>query len=141
MTQIRKLTVLLDSVKKLIRRNDYKHVANILRKVHAADIAYVLTHLIETERLRLAQVLADTDLALAAESISELNIKQGNQLLAILPGDLAADPPADGFGRRRPLFVSGLPADKAEILALMAVEESTSVRICCNTKPKPPAGS
>jgi len=129
MTQTRKMTVLLDSVKKLIRRDDYKHVANILRKVHAADIAYVLAHLMEAERLRLVQVLADTDLSLAAESISELHTKPGGQLLAILPVELAARILQQMDSDDAALFIADLPEDKSrEILALMAAEESSSVR-------------
>jgi magnesium transporter len=129
MIQSRKLTVLLDSVKKLIRRNDYKHVANILRKIHAADIAQVLRNLLDAERIRLVRVLCDTDMSLAADSISELGVELGGKVLSLLPDSLATKILQEMETDDAAELIASLPEEQGQkILELMSFKESASVR-------------
>jgi len=125
----RKLTVLVDSVKKLIRRDDYKHVARILKKVHAADIAHVLANLRNTERVRLIQVLSEVDLPVAAATISELGLDLGVELLHIIPDHLLGPILQEMEPDDAALFVSSLEPEKAQkVLSQMRTEDSESVR-------------
>jgi len=129
MTHSRKLNVLLESVKKLIRRKDFKHVANILRKIHSADIAYVLHSLMDVERTRLVDMLCEMDLELAAESVSEMGVLKGVQTLSSLSlvkrvkilQEMDSDDAAE--------LLAAMPEeDSRQILDLMSSAESSSVR-------------
>ena len=53
----KKVKVLADTVTKLLLCNAEDNVQNILQKSHVADIAYVLSQLGKTERLRVFQLL------------------------------------------------------------------------------------
>jgi len=129
MIQNRKLTVLQDSVKKLIRRNDYKHVANILKKIHSADIAFVLQSLMDNERNRLINVLCDTDMSLTSKTISELDVDQGVRTLSAMPYEKRAQVLQMMESDDAAELVSAMPEeDSQKILELMSAEESSSVR-------------
>lgn len=74
-----KTQMLLDTVKKLIRRGAHPNINNLLKKTHPADIAYLFRYLDLKEQRILFTMLDDVDTA--AEVLSELDHSVSAQLL------------------------------------------------------------
>ncbi|MBN2645559.1 MAG: magnesium transporter [Desulfuromonadaceae bacterium] len=75
----RKIQLLLDTVKKLIRRSAHPHLTNLLYKTHPADIAHLFRYLDLKEQRILFHLIDDTDKA--AEVLSEIDHATSAQLL------------------------------------------------------------
>src|SRR6476620_6588443 len=78
----RKLDVVLDSVKRLIRMGATPNLVNLLQKQHPADLAQLFSELPERERHTAFSVLADRNSRLAMEGLSELGPEAGAALLS-----------------------------------------------------------
>ncbi len=65
-----KIQMLLDTVKKLIRRGAHPNINNLLKKTHPADIAHLFRYLDLKDQRVLFQLLEDVDTA--AEVLSEI---------------------------------------------------------------------
>jgi magnesium transporter len=78
----RKLDVVLDSVKRLIRMGATPNLVNLLQKQHPADLAQLFSELPERERHTAFSVLADRNSRLAMEGLSELGPEGGAALLS-----------------------------------------------------------
>ncbi len=63
--------VILDTIRRLNRRNAVDHLLKLLRKTHPADIAWTFRHLSPSERQSVFNIIAQTDLV--GEFISELD--------------------------------------------------------------------
>ena len=63
--------VLLDTVRRLNRRNAIDHLMKLVNKTHPADIAWVFRHLNPEERNNIFNIIAQTDLV--GEFLSELD--------------------------------------------------------------------
>jgi magnesium transporter len=95
----RKLDVVLDSVKRLMRMGATANLVNLLQKQHPADLAQLFSELPERERLSAFSVLAERNSRLAMEGLSELGPEAGAALLSQRSaeeiGKLLQDLPSD----------------------------------------------
>ena len=78
----RKIDVVLDSVKRLMRIGATANLVNLLHKQHPADLAQVFSELGEKDRQAAFSLLADRNSKLAMEALSELGPEGGAALLA-----------------------------------------------------------
>jgi magnesium transporter len=128
MAQQRKLDVVVDSVKRLLRIGATANLLNLLQKQHPADIAHILGTLNDRERQASFSILVDRNSRLAMQALSELGPEDGGALLA--------DRSAEDIAR----YVQELPSDdaaalidylpeelSASVLELMRPKESVSV--------------
>jgi magnesium transporter len=74
-----KLQMLLDTVKKLIRRGAYPNLGKVIGKSHPADVADLFPHLSPKEQQILFNLIEDTETA--ANVLSELDYSTGAHLL------------------------------------------------------------
>lgn len=77
----RKLDVVLDSVKRLMRMGATANLVNLLQKQHPADLAQLFSELPDKERLSAFTLLAERNTKLAMEALSELGPEAGAALL------------------------------------------------------------
>jgi magnesium transporter len=77
----RKLDVVLDSVKRLLRMGATSNLVNLLHKQHPADLAQLFSELPEKERQSAFSLLAERNSRLAMEALSELGPEAGAALL------------------------------------------------------------
>ena len=127
--QSQKVTLILDSVRRLIRRGATQRVMNVLHKGRPADVAQVLHGLNELDRHAVFAVLSQNDKELAAASLSEFGVEEGIELLHTLsPEDIAQvlqELPSDDAA----LFIEKFPVELRErLLDLMRIEASTDVQ-------------
>jgi len=78
----RKLDVVLDSVKRLLRMGATGNLVNLLQKQHPADLAQVFAELPEKDRLSTFSLLIERNSRLAMEALTELGPEAGAGLLA-----------------------------------------------------------
>ena len=78
----RKLTVVIDSVKRLLRMGATANLLNLLQKQHPADLAQVFTDLPPRDCQAAFSVLAERHSKLAMEALSEMGPEAGAPLLA-----------------------------------------------------------
>ena len=78
----RKIDVVLDSVRRLIRLGATANLVNLLQKQHPADLAQVFAELGEKDRATSFTLLLDRNSKLAMEALSELGPEGGAALLA-----------------------------------------------------------
>src|SRR6187549_1542028 len=78
----RKIDVVLDSVKRLIRIGATSNLVNLLQKQHPADLAQVFAELAEKDRSAAFSLLVERNSKLAMEALSELGPEGGAALLA-----------------------------------------------------------
>lgn len=124
-----KQTVLLDSMRRLLRRGAAAHLMNLLKKARPADVAQMLPYLSDQERVALAVLLAERTPALGSEIIGEIHPLQAAELLSTLKPEAAArilqELPTDDAAQ----FVSALPTELgSKVLSLMKGEEAAEVK-------------
>ena len=124
----RKIDVVLDSVRRLLRIGATANLLNLLQKQHPADLAQVLTELQERDRKAAFSVVAERSPKLAMEAVSELGPETGALLLSDRPPEeiarLVQELPSDDAAR----LVDHLPEDlSAAVLDLMRPKESGQV--------------
>src|SRR5215510_159097 len=83
----RKLDVVLDSVRRLVRLGATSNLVNLLQKQHPADLAQVFSELGEKDRLTAFSLLVDRNGKLAMEALSELGPEGAAAVLANRPAD------------------------------------------------------
>ena len=95
----RKLDVVLDSVKRLMRMGATANLVNLLQKQHPADLAQLFSELPDKERQSAFTLLAERNTKLAMEALSELGPEAGAALLRERPAEeivkLAQELPSD----------------------------------------------
>jgi magnesium transporter len=138
----RKIDVVLDSVRRLLRIGATANLVNLLHKQHPADLAQVFTELGERDRHAAFSLLVERNSKLAMEALSELGPEGGAALLADRsPEEIAGllhDLPSDDAAAiidnlPEPLSASVLeliekrPGD--EVGDLLEYEEQTAGRI------------
>src|SRR5262247_1011797 len=121
----RRIDLVLDSVKRLLRIGATANLLNLLQKQHPADLAQIFTDLQDKERVAAFTVLADRNGRLAMEAVSELGPENGAALLATRPAEeiakLAQDIPSDDAAA----LIDHLPEElSAAVLDLMRPKES-----------------
>src|SRR4051812_37004263 len=100
----RKIDVVLDSVRRLIRLGATANLVNLLQKQHPADLAQVFAELGEKDRSASFALLVERNSKLAMEALSELGPEGGAALLA--------DRSAEEIGR----LLHELPSDDAAVI-------------------------
>ena len=95
----RKIDVVLDSVRRLMRLGATANLVNLLQKQHPADLAQVFAELGEKDRSAAFTLLVERNSKLAMEALSELGPEGGAALLADRSAEeiarLLHDPPSD----------------------------------------------
>ncbi|HEU5255760.1 MAG TPA: magnesium transporter [Vicinamibacterales bacterium] len=121
----RRIDVVLDSVKRLLRIGASANLLNLLQKQHPADLAQIFSELQDKEREAAFSLLAERNGRLAMEAVSELGPESGAKLLATRSADeiakLAQEIPSDDAAA----LIDYLPEDlSAAVLDLMRPKES-----------------
>src|SRR3954471_12108359 len=121
----RRIDLVLDSVKRLLRIGASANLLNLLQKQHPADLAQVFSELNDKDREAAFSLLAERNGRLAMEAISELGPETGAALLATRPAEeiakLAQEIPSDDAAA----LIDYLPEElSAAVLDLMRPKES-----------------
>jgi len=121
----RRIDLVLDSVKRLLRIGATANLLNLLQKQHPADLAQIFSELVEKEREAAFSLLAERNGRLAMETISELGPESGAALLATRSAEeiarLAQEIPSDDAAA----LIDYLPEElSAAVLDLMRPKES-----------------
>jgi magnesium transporter len=121
----RRIDLVLDSVRRLLRVGATANLLNLLQKQHPADLAQVFKELADRDRDASFTLLADRHGRLAMEALSELGPEVGAQLLATRSAEdiarLAQEIPSDDAAA----LIDHLPEDlSAAVLDLMRPKES-----------------
>src|ERR671930_394522 len=121
----RRIDLVLDSVKRLLRIGATGNLLNLLQKQHPADLAQVFSELPDKDREAAFSVLAERNGRLAMEAISELGPEAGAALLATRSAEeiakLAQEIPSDDAAA----LIDYLPEElSAAVLDLMRPKES-----------------
>src|SRR4051794_32569144 len=118
----RRLDVVLDSVRRLIRLGATANLVNLLHKQHPADLAQVFSELGEKDRATAFSLLIERNSKLAMEALSELGPEAGAALLADRSAEeiarLLADLPSDDAAA----FIGNLP-EELSIAVLGLIEK------------------
>jgi magnesium transporter len=124
----RRIDLVLDSVKRLLRIGASANLLNLLQKQHPADLAQVFSELFDKDREAVFSLLADRNGRLAMEALSEMGPEPGAPLLATRAAEeiarLAEEIPSDDAAA----LIDNLPGDlSAAVLDLMRPRESRVV--------------
>jgi magnesium transporter len=121
----RRIDLVLDSVKRLLRIGATANLLNLLQKQHPADLAQIFSELSEKDREAAFSLLAERNGRLAMEAVSELGPEAGAALLATRSAEeiarLAQEIPSDDAAA----LIDNLPEElSAAVLDLMRPKES-----------------
>jgi magnesium transporter len=79
----RRIDLILESVRRLLRMGAMPNLLNLLQKQHPADLAQIFTELPEKERHGAFNALVERNGRLAMEALSELGAESGAELLSL----------------------------------------------------------
>ena len=121
----RRIDLVLDSVKRLLRIGATANLLNLLQKQHPADLAQIFSELAGKDREAAFSLLAERNGRLAMEAISELGPESGAALLATRSAEeiakLAQEIPSDDAAA----LIDHLPEElSVAVLDLMRPKES-----------------
>jgi magnesium transporter len=121
----RRIDLVLDSVKRLLRIGATANLLNLLQKQHPADLAQIFSELADKDREATFSLLAERNPRLAMEALSELGPEAGAVLLATRSAEeiakLAQEIPSDDAAA----LIDYLPEElSAAVLDLMRPKES-----------------
>src|SRR5918996_3168553 len=124
----RRIDVVLDSVKRLLRIGATANLLNLLQKQHPADLAQIFKTLLDSERQAVFSILVERNGRLAMETVSEMGPEQGAQLLTGRSAEeiarLLQEIPSDDAAA----LMNYLPEElSTEVLELMRRRESQQV--------------
>lgn len=124
----RRIDVVLDSVRRLLRLGATANLQNLLQKQHPADLGQIFGELHDHERAAAFSILVERQPKLAMESVSELGPERGATLLAGRSAEeiakLVQEIPSDDAAA----LVDHLPEELSnEVLELMRRRESGQV--------------
>ena len=121
----RRIDLVLDSVKRLLRIGATANLLNLLQKQHPADLAQILGELADKDREVAFSLLADRNGRLAMETISELGPEKGAALLATRSAEEIAKLAQEIESDDAAALIDYLPEDlSAAVLDLMRPRES-----------------
>jgi magnesium transporter len=121
----RRIDLVLDSVKRLLRIGASANLLNLLQKQHPADLAQIFSELPDKEREAAFSLLAERNGRLAMEAISELGPETGAALLATRSADEIAKLAQEIASDDAAALIDYLPEDlSAAVLDLMRPKES-----------------
>ena len=119
-------TVLLDTIRRLNKRNAVKNLLKLINKTHPADLAWLFRHLTPEERQNVFNIIAQTELV--GEMLSELDtaimvelvVNLTPKFMVAVIKKMASDDAAD--------ILSALPTEvDAEIRKLMETDDREEV--------------
>jgi magnesium transporter len=121
----RRIDLVLDSVKRLLRVGAPANLLNLLQKQHPADLAQIFSELPNKDREAAFSLLAERNGRLAMQAVSELGPEAGAHLLATRSAEeiakLAQEIPSDDAAA----LIDYLPEElSAAVLDLMRPKES-----------------
>jgi magnesium transporter len=121
----RRIDLVLDSVKRLLRIGATANLLNLLQKQHPADLAQIFSELPDKDREAAFSLLAERNGRLAMEAVSELGPEAGAALLGTRSAEeiakLAQEIPSDDAAA----LIDYLPEElSAAVLDLMRPKES-----------------
>ena len=124
----RRIDVVLDSVKRLLRIGATANLLNLLQKQHPADLAQIFRTLLDNERQAVFSLLVERNPRLAMETVSEMGPETGAQLLTGRSAEeiarLLQELPSDDAAA----LIDYLPDELSqEVLELMRRRESQQV--------------
>jgi magnesium transporter len=124
----RKVDLVLDSVKRLLRVGATANLSNLLQKQHPADLAQIFGELPDRDRTAAFAVLVERNSRLAMETLSELGPETGARLLAGRSAEeiakLVQELPSDDAAA----LIDNLPDElSTAVLELMGRRESGEV--------------
>jgi magnesium transporter len=123
----RRIEVVLESVRRLMRMGATPNLVNLLQKQHPADLAEIFSELPERERQTAFNTLVERNGRLAMEALSELGPEKGAALLALRS--------AEDIAR----LVQEIPSDDAAALIGQLPDELSAV-VLDLIRPKPGGG-
>ena len=124
----RRIDLVLDSVRRLLRIGATANLVNLLQKQHPADLAQVFSELPDKDREAAFTLLADRNGRLAMEALSELGAEAGAPLLATRPAEEIARLAQEVESDDAAALIDHLPEDlSAAVLDLMQPKESQVV--------------
>jgi magnesium transporter len=124
----RRIDVVLDSVRRLLRIGATANLLNLLQKQHPADLGQIFGELLESERKAAFSVLVERQPKLAMESASELGPERGAALLAGRSAEEIAKLVQEIASDDAAALVDHLPEELSnEVLELMRRRESGQV--------------
>ncbi len=124
-----KVQLLAQSVKRLLRRNAYEHVTNLLSKLRPGDISHIMLELRPVQQHRVFSLLTKRDRELAGETLTDLGIDRAMSLLDEFSSDEVAEVLEALESDDAAQFISAFPEVRAqEVLERMRVEESVEVQ-------------
>jgi magnesium transporter len=123
----RRIDLILESVRRLLRMGATPNLLNLLQKQHPADLAQIFSELPERDRHATFNVLVERNGKLAMETLSELGPERGAELLAVRS--------AEDIAR----LVQEIPSDDAAVLIDRLPEELSTV-VLNMIRPKPGGG-
>ena len=124
----RRIDLVLDSVKRLLRIGATANLLNLLQKQHPADLAQVFSNLPDKDREAAFSLLADRNGRLAMEAISELGPEAGAALLATRPAEEIARLAQEIASDDAAALIDNLPEElSAAVLDLMRPKDSSVV--------------
>ncbi len=141
-TREHRSTVLLDSIRRLLRRGATSHLLNLLKRVHPADLPPQFSYLTEAEAVEILKLLIDHDLSTAAavvtalhpndasKKLARLDIREISLVLQLCPSDDAAEILAEMPEELREGVLSQMRAEEGEeVQDLLSYPEETAGRI------------
>ena len=124
----RRIDVVLDSVKRLLRMGATANLLNLLQKQHPADLGQIFGELLESERQAAFTVLVERQPKLAMESAAELGPERGAALLAGRSAEEIAKLVQEIASDDAAALIDHLPEELSnEVLELMRRRESGQV--------------
>ena len=127
--QTHKIHLLAQSVRRLLRRSAFEHVANLLSKLRPGDISHIMLELGELQQRRVFSLLIKRDKDLAGQTLTGMGLDPAIALLAHFSVEEAAGVLQELESDDAAQFISALPEERAgAILDLMASEESAEVQ-------------
>jgi magnesium transporter len=123
----RRIDLILESVRRLLRMGATPNLLNLLQKQHPADLAQIFSELPERERHATFNVLVERNAKLAMETLSELGPERGGELLALRSAEEIAR------------LVQEIASDDAAVL-IDRLPEELSAAVLTLIRPKPGGG-
>jgi magnesium transporter len=116
----RRIDVVLESVRRLLRMGATPNLLNLLQKQHPADLAQLFSELAEKERHAAFNTLVEKNGRLAMEALSELGPEKGAELLALRSAEEIARLAQEIASDDAAALIDYLPADlSAAVLDLI----------------------
>jgi len=123
----RRIDLVFESVKRLLRMGATPNLLNLLLKQHPADLAQIFTDLGEKDRHTAFNIIVERNSKLAMEAVSELGAEAGAELLSLRS--------ADDIAR----LAQEIPSDDAAAL-IDQLPDELSAAVLELIKPKPGGG-